>query len=150
MVVLYTGTKSNALTIDFTTLHLLNIIFSYAVSIKMNILLFAPGLLLLLIKRFGIWGTIPKLAICAAVQVLNSKFTSKLWLLTVNCLDCVSNSLFARESNWIYCEVVRIKPQIYILLVSELAIPTGVVIFRRKVGNPIDYCYSCCSLFVRF
>lgn len=35
----------------------------------MNIFLFAPALLLLLLKNFGIFGTIPKLAICAVVQV---------------------------------------------------------------------------------
>jgi len=44
--------------------------FSLAVSVKMNILLFAPGLLLLLLQSFGVWGTIPKLAICAIVQVV--------------------------------------------------------------------------------
>lgn len=44
--------------------------FSLAVSIKMNILLFAPSLLILMWKRFGFWGTIPKLAICASLQVL--------------------------------------------------------------------------------
>uniref|UniRef100_A0A670ZJC4 Dol-P-Man:Man(5)GlcNAc(2)-PP-Dol alpha-1,3-mannosyltransferase n=1 Tax=Pseudonaja textilis TaxID=8673 RepID=A0A670ZJC4_PSETE len=43
--------------------------FSLAVSVKMNVLLFAPGLLFLLLRRFGLRGTIPKLAICAALQV---------------------------------------------------------------------------------
>ncbi|XP_060098798.1 dol-P-Man:Man(5)GlcNAc(2)-PP-Dol alpha-1,3-mannosyltransferase [Heteronotia binoei] len=44
--------------------------FSLAVSVKMNILLFAPGLLFLLLRRFGLPGTVPKLAICAALQVV--------------------------------------------------------------------------------
>ncbi|KAF2077475.1 hypothetical protein CYY_001248 [Polysphondylium violaceum] len=44
--------------------------FSLAVSVKMNLLLFAPSLLLLLLMTFGILRTIPKLMICAAVQVL--------------------------------------------------------------------------------
>uniref|UniRef100_A0A8D2Q3N9 Dol-P-Man:Man(5)GlcNAc(2)-PP-Dol alpha-1,3-mannosyltransferase n=1 Tax=Varanus komodoensis TaxID=61221 RepID=A0A8D2Q3N9_VARKO len=44
--------------------------FSLAVSVKMNILLFAPGLLFLLLWRFGLLGAIPKLAICAALQVV--------------------------------------------------------------------------------
>lgn len=44
--------------------------FSLAVSVKMNILLFAPGLLLLLLKSFGVWWTIPRLALCAVVQLL--------------------------------------------------------------------------------
>ena len=42
---------------------------SLAVSVKMNILLFAPGLLLLLISKFGIYKTPIYLAICAALQV---------------------------------------------------------------------------------
>jgi len=44
--------------------------FSLGVSVKMNVLLFAPGLLLLLLKNFGIAGTIPKLAICASLQLV--------------------------------------------------------------------------------
>ena len=42
-----------------------------AVSVKMNILLFAPGLLLLLFQSFGVWWTIPRLALCALIQVRN-------------------------------------------------------------------------------
>lgn len=44
--------------------------YSVAVSIKMNVLLFAPGLALLLVKRFGILPSISKLLICAYVQVV--------------------------------------------------------------------------------
>uniref|UniRef100_A0A8C4XIF7 Dol-P-Man:Man(5)GlcNAc(2)-PP-Dol alpha-1,3-mannosyltransferase n=1 Tax=Falco tinnunculus TaxID=100819 RepID=A0A8C4XIF7_FALTI len=44
--------------------------FSLAVSVKMNILLFAPGLLFLLLQRFGLLGCIPKLCICAVLQVV--------------------------------------------------------------------------------
>ncbi|CAM2119317.1 unnamed protein product [Caretta caretta] len=44
--------------------------FSLAVSVKMNVLLFAPGLLFLLLWRFGPLGTIPKLSICALLQVV--------------------------------------------------------------------------------
>ncbi|XP_054839108.1 dol-P-Man:Man(5)GlcNAc(2)-PP-Dol alpha-1,3-mannosyltransferase [Eublepharis macularius] len=44
--------------------------FSLAVSVKMNILLFAPALFFLLLQRFGLLGTIPKLAICAVLQVV--------------------------------------------------------------------------------
>eukprot|EP01129_Flabellula_baltica_P011738 TRINITY_DN5190_c0_g1_i2.p1 TRINITY_DN5190_c0_g1~~TRINITY_DN5190_c0_g1_i2.p1 ORF type:complete len:225 (-),score=32.18 TRINITY_DN5190_c0_g1_i2:33-707(-) len=36
----------------------------------MNIFLFAPGLLLLLILRFGVLGSIPKLSICAVLQLI--------------------------------------------------------------------------------
>ncbi|XP_069928530.1 dol-P-Man:Man(5)GlcNAc(2)-PP-Dol alpha-1,3-mannosyltransferase isoform X3 [Oryctolagus cuniculus] len=42
--------------------------FSLAVSVKMNILLFAPGLLFLLLTQFGFRGALPKLGICAVLQ----------------------------------------------------------------------------------
>ncbi|EGG14602.1 glycosyltransferase [Cavenderia fasciculata] len=44
--------------------------FSLAVSIKMNVLLYAPALLLLLVQTFGFLGAIPKLVLCAVVQVV--------------------------------------------------------------------------------
>jgi alpha-1,3-mannosyltransferase len=47
------------------------VVFSLAVSIKMNILLFAPGLLLLLLqKNQSILGTIKHLSTCALVQLI--------------------------------------------------------------------------------
>eukprot|EP00112_Aurelia_sp_Birch-Aquarium-sp1_P018272 Seg434.6 transcript_id=Seg434.6/GoldUCD/mRNA.D3Y31 product=Dol-P-Man:Man protein_id=Seg434.6/GoldUCD/D3Y31 len=46
------------------------IIYSLAVSVKMNIILFAPGLLLLLLLTFGIPHTLIKISICASVQLL--------------------------------------------------------------------------------
>ncbi|XP_077471602.1 dol-P-Man:Man(5)GlcNAc(2)-PP-Dol alpha-1,3-mannosyltransferase [Stigmatopora argus] len=45
-------------------------VYSLAVSVKMNVLLFAPGLLFLLLSEFGLMRTIPKLGICASIQVL--------------------------------------------------------------------------------
>ncbi len=46
-------------------------VFSLAVSIKMNVLLFAPGLLLLLLqKNQSLLGTIRHLSICASLQLL--------------------------------------------------------------------------------
>ncbi|KAJ8793894.1 hypothetical protein J1605_019158 [Eschrichtius robustus] len=44
--------------------------FSLAVSVKMNVLLFAPGLLFLLLTQFGLRGALPKLGICAVLQVV--------------------------------------------------------------------------------
>ncbi|KAM9315996.1 dol-P-Man:Man(5)GlcNAc(2)-PP-Dol alpha-1,3-mannosyltransferase [Gastrophryne carolinensis] len=44
--------------------------YSLAVSVKMNILLLAPGLFYLLLCRFGLLRTIPKLFICALLQVI--------------------------------------------------------------------------------
>lgn len=43
--------------------------FSLGVSVKMNILLFAPGLLVLLLKRNGLIKTIYLLIVCALIQV---------------------------------------------------------------------------------
>ncbi|XP_027395350.1 dol-P-Man:Man(5)GlcNAc(2)-PP-Dol alpha-1,3-mannosyltransferase [Bos indicus x Bos taurus] len=44
--------------------------FSLAVSVKMSVLLFAPGLLFLLLTKFGLRGALPKLGICAVLQVV--------------------------------------------------------------------------------
>lgn len=48
----------------------LSLIHSLAVSIKMNILLFSPGLLVLLILRHGWRGTLPLLSLCAVIQLV--------------------------------------------------------------------------------
>uniref|UniRef100_T1KW27 dolichyl-P-Man:Man5GlcNAc2-PP-dolichol alpha-1,3-mannosyltransferase n=1 Tax=Tetranychus urticae TaxID=32264 RepID=T1KW27_TETUR len=45
-------------------------LFSIAVSIKMNILLFAPGLLLIFLEETGLRNTIKYLIICALTQIL--------------------------------------------------------------------------------
>jgi len=44
--------------------------FSFAVGIKMNIFLFAPGLFFILLRRFGVLSTCLKIGICAVVQVV--------------------------------------------------------------------------------
>jgi len=53
---------------DYWTLG--SIFYSFAVSVKMNILLFAPALLLAYIATQGIRGTIKQLSICASIQVI--------------------------------------------------------------------------------
>ncbi|KAG9343176.1 hypothetical protein JZ751_014153 [Albula glossodonta] len=45
-------------------------IYSLAVSVKMNVLLFSPGLLFVLLWEFGLLKTLPKLSLCAAIQLL--------------------------------------------------------------------------------
>ncbi|KAG7258355.1 hypothetical protein CRUP_022097 [Coryphaenoides rupestris] len=45
-------------------------LYSLAVSVKMNVLLFAPGLLFLLLSEFGLVKAIPKLTLCAAIQLV--------------------------------------------------------------------------------
>ncbi|XP_073974705.1 alg3, alpha-1,3- mannosyltransferase [Rhodnius prolixus] len=46
-----------------------SIIYSFAVSVKMNILLFSPALLLAYIHVLGLKGAVVQLALCASVQV---------------------------------------------------------------------------------
>jgi len=46
------------------------VFFSLGVSVKMNVLLFAPGLLLLLLLRFGLFEAAKKISICAIIQLL--------------------------------------------------------------------------------
>jgi len=46
------------------------VFFSLAVSIKMNIFLFAPGLLLTMLKGSGVAGTVQQLSVCALVQLV--------------------------------------------------------------------------------
>lgn len=48
--------------------------YSLAVGVKMNILLFAPGLLLLLLQANGLAGAVVCLSICAGVQVRGGVF----------------------------------------------------------------------------
>jgi alpha-1,3-mannosyltransferase len=45
------------------------LLFSFGVSVKMNVLLFAPGLLVLLLKRFKAFDVFKNLAICGGLQV---------------------------------------------------------------------------------
>ncbi|KAL5471350.1 hypothetical protein EMCRGX_G029456 [Ephydatia muelleri] len=46
------------------------LVYSLAVSIKMNVLLYSPGLLVLLLLAHGWYGTLPRLLLCAVVQVV--------------------------------------------------------------------------------
>lgn len=52
---------------------------SLAVSVKMNVLLFAPGLLFLLLSEFGLMRTIPKLSLCAGIQVHFAHCSASMW-----------------------------------------------------------------------
>jgi alpha-1,3-mannosyltransferase len=44
--------------------------YSFAVSIKMNMLLFAPGIFALYLLYTGYWGTMIQLSICASIQLI--------------------------------------------------------------------------------
>lgn len=73
-------------------------IYSLAVGVKMNILLFAPGLLLILLQSQGIAGAVVCLAICASVQV--------------TCLTCPSLNMSCvewRASVSVFPRVLRLQ-----------------------------------------
>jgi len=54
--------------------------YSLGLSVKMNVLLFLPGLGVLLLKRFGFWRTFPKVFIIIAVQILVAvPFLTEFW-----------------------------------------------------------------------
>eukprot|EP00039_Didymoeca_costata_P013387 m.203095 g.203095 ORF g.203095 m.203095 type:complete len:422 (+) comp15756_c0_seq5:4126-5391(+) len=46
------------------------LLFSLGVSIKMNVLLYAPALGLMMVISLGVWGTLPRLFVCFIVQVI--------------------------------------------------------------------------------
>merc|ERR1711973_21013 len=85
---------------DYWTLG--SIFYSLAVSIKMNILLFAPALLLAYIATQGIKGTVKQLAICASIQaILGAPF---LWANPIGYISGAFNLgrvfLFEWTVNW--------------------------------------------------
>uniref|UniRef100_A0A1I7XU01 dolichyl-P-Man:Man5GlcNAc2-PP-dolichol alpha-1,3-mannosyltransferase n=1 Tax=Heterorhabditis bacteriophora TaxID=37862 RepID=A0A1I7XU01_HETBA len=45
------------------------VLYSFAVSIKMNVLLFAPALFFILLLNVGLWRTIVNIFICAIIQI---------------------------------------------------------------------------------
>lgn len=55
--------------------------FSLAVSIKMNVLLFAPALWMLMIQDIGMYGSLHCIFLCALVQLLVGApfLTSNFW-----------------------------------------------------------------------
>ncbi|XP_042746866.1 dol-P-Man:Man(5)GlcNAc(2)-PP-Dol alpha-1,3-mannosyltransferase isoform X1 [Lagopus leucura] len=100
------------------------LLFSLAVSVKMNILLFAPGLLFLLLQRFGLLGCIPKLCICAVLQV--GPCHSPLPAVTrASCrpLGGPRAALPAGESRGVPDTLLRPGPSVPVQVDSELALP---------------------------
>lgn len=73
----------------------------------MNVLLFAPGLLFLLLSEFGLMKTIPKLSLCAGIQVdFTHFFTTMQRCSSFSCLYAIAvagDAFPARKSLWL-CE----------------------------------------------
>ncbi|KTG46409.1 hypothetical protein cypCar_00004345 [Cyprinus carpio] len=106
---------------------------SLAVSVKMNVLLFAPGLLFLLLCEFGLWKALPKLSLCAGIQlVLGLPF------LLVNPVGYVSRAfdlgrqfLFKWTVNWRFLtEDVFLSRYFHLVLLSAHIIT--LVLFALK------------------
>ncbi|XP_056600686.1 dol-P-Man:Man(5)GlcNAc(2)-PP-Dol alpha-1,3-mannosyltransferase [Triplophysa dalaica] len=108
-------------------------VYSLAVSVKMNVLLFAPGLLFLLLCEFGLWKALPKLILCAVIQLLLG-----LPFLLVNPVGYASRAfdlgrqfLFKWTVNWRFLpEEVFLSR--YFHLVLLLAHMTTLVLFALK------------------
>lgn len=117
-------------------------LYSFAVSVKMNVLLFAPGLLFLLLCEFGLWKTLPRLILCAVIQVLLG-----LPFLLVNPVGYVSRAfdlgrqfLFKWTVNWRFLsEDVFLNRYFHLALL--LAHLTTLVVFAlkrwKRPGNSI-------------
>ncbi|KAL7435075.1 hypothetical protein ACHAXM_004430 [Skeletonema potamos] len=102
-------------------------VFSLAVSIKMNILLFAPGLLLLLLqKNQSLLGTMQHLSICASIQLILG------WpFLTTYPISYIKKAFefdrvffFEWTVNWKFLpeEVFTSKPWTFVLLACHLGV----------------------------
>ncbi|KHJ87369.1 ALG3 protein [Oesophagostomum dentatum] len=97
------------------------LLYSFAVSIKMNVLLFAPALLFILLLNVGVWRTIVNLAICAVVQVYVG-----LPFLMYDPVSYIRRSfdlgrvfLFKWTVNWRFLpEEVFLSPRLHIALLS--------------------------------
>ena len=72
---------------------------SLAVSVKMNILLFAPGMLILLLRRNGIIKTIGLLSVCALIQV-SVKWS--VWLRITLCVSLKISNISELLFSWNY------------------------------------------------
>lgn len=75
---------------------------SLAVSVKMNILLSSPALLMCLLLQFKIVGTIPKLAICGILQlILGAPFlTTNFWSYINGAFDLRRQFFYKWSVNW--------------------------------------------------
>jgi hypothetical protein len=74
---------------------------SLAVSVKMNILLYAPGLLALMLIDLGLFATVPRLALCAAVQlVVAVPFFAHPWSYVARAFDFGRRFFYVWSVNW--------------------------------------------------
>lgn len=125
----------------------------------MNVLLFAPGLLFLLLSEFGLIRTIPKLSLCAAIQVRYflkhqsfhcglSAITSKQVCLCVAAL--VRSAFPPGESRWVREPGVRSWPTVHVQVDCQLALSARVALLESLLppapaGHPPAHAAALCS-----
>lgn len=126
----------------------------------MNVLLFAPGLLFLLLSEFGLLRTIPKLSLCAGIQV---NFTHCFTSMSTCCslrfcpsLTCVfatavaGDAFPARKSHWLPESGVWSRPSVFVSVDRKLALPTRVALLEpvlspTPTGCPPAYSAAVCA-----
>uniref|UniRef100_G3PQJ6 Dol-P-Man:Man(5)GlcNAc(2)-PP-Dol alpha-1,3-mannosyltransferase n=1 Tax=Gasterosteus aculeatus aculeatus TaxID=481459 RepID=G3PQJ6_GASAC len=121
-------------------------LYSLAVSVKMNVLLFAPGLLMLLLSEFGLIRTIPKLSLCAVIQLLLA-----LPFLLENPMGYMSRAfdlgrqfMFKWTVNWRFLpEWLFLNRYFHLLLLAVHLLTLLLFALRRwKSSNFIGMCFS--------
>ncbi len=126
-----------------------SLVFSLAVSVKMNILLFAPGLLLLMLRRLALRGTIVCLSICASLQVL----LALPFLLTYPYSYLKGAFDFGRVFTYVWTVNFKFLPEdIFVsktlgkgLLVLQLLL-LAVFFIKRYVNCAFSHLLTCCLL----
>lgn len=134
----------------------------------MNVLLFAPGLLMLLLSEFGLIRTIPKLSLCAVIQVKddiclkNSDRLTSCFVLSflqlasiIYELICLNIAAFASsafppgESDGLYEPGVRSRPSVHVQVDGQLAVSARMALLEpvlplapagRPPANPAALC----------
>ncbi|KAF0047023.1 hypothetical protein F2P81_000656 [Scophthalmus maximus] len=117
-------------------------LYSLAVSVKMNVLLFAPGLLFLLLSEFGLIRTIPKLSLCAGIQL----FLGLPFLLD-NPIGYVSRAfdlgrqfMFKWTVNWRFLpEWLFLNRYLHFLLLAAHLLTLLLFVFRRWKSRSLHY-----------
>lgn len=108
-------------------------LFSLGVSIKMNLLLFSPALLMLLMVRLGTLKTIWHLTICAAPQVQH-----RILMWTFHCLYYVNMNDKVKYSYRITC----IIPQNFVITCTVFIIQNCLILKDEL----IVYSYTCITI----
>lgn len=117
-------------------------LFSLAVSVKMNILLFAPGLLLLLLKRFGLVGALPRLLFaCALPQViLGFPFLMENWFGYVQrSFDLGRQFFYVWSVNWQFLPETLFLNRWFGLLLLAITFSTCLLFALFKWTSPEEH-----------